>query len=62
MGKVSFIFAYFFPWPSKSENFTEQFIIARFQQKINKREKLEGRSKTSHSVHSPSYPEVIDTS
>lgn len=29
----------------------------KFQQKINKREKLEGRSKTSHSVHCPSYPE-----
>lgn len=32
------------------------FITFRFQQ--NKREKLEGRSKVSHSVHCPLYPEV----
>ena len=31
----------------------------KFQQKLNKREKLEGRSKMSHSVHSPAFPEVI---
>lgn len=29
----------------------------KFQQKLNKREKLEGKSKVSHSVHSPSFPE-----
>ncbi|KAG5677179.1 hypothetical protein PVAND_006960 [Polypedilum vanderplanki] len=29
----------------------------KFQQKLNKREKLEGRSKNSHSVHCPLYPE-----
>jgi translocation protein SEC63 len=29
----------------------------KFQQKLNKREKLEGKSKTSHSVHCPSFPE-----
>uniref|UniRef100_A0AAG5DHI1 J domain-containing protein n=1 Tax=Anopheles atroparvus TaxID=41427 RepID=A0AAG5DHI1_ANOAO len=29
----------------------------KFQQKINKREKLEGRSKVSHPVHCPLFPE-----
>jgi len=29
----------------------------KFQQKLNKREKLEGRSKLSHSVHCPTFPE-----
>lgn len=29
----------------------------KFQQKLNKREKLEGKSKVSHSVHCPNYPE-----
>lgn len=29
----------------------------KFQQKLNKREKLEGKSKMSHSVHCPYYPE-----
>lgn len=29
----------------------------KFQQKLNRREKLEGKSKTSHSVHCPNYPE-----
>lgn len=29
----------------------------KFQQKLNRREKLEGKSKMSHSVHCPSYPE-----
>ncbi|XP_052892215.1 translocation protein SEC63 homolog [Anopheles moucheti] len=29
----------------------------KFQQKINKREKLEGRSKVSHPVHCPMFPE-----
>lgn len=29
----------------------------KFQQKLNKREKLEGKSKMSHSVHCPNYPE-----
>lgn len=29
----------------------------KFQQKLNKREKLEGKSKVSHSVHSPYFPE-----
>lgn len=29
----------------------------RFQQKMNKREKLEGKSKISHSVHCPYFPE-----
>lgn len=29
----------------------------KFQQKLNKREKLEGKSKLSHSVHCPNYPE-----
>lgn len=29
----------------------------KFQQKLNKREKLEGKSKMSHSVHCPHYPE-----
>lgn len=29
----------------------------KFQQKLNKREKLEGKSKVSHSVHSPTFPE-----
>lgn len=29
----------------------------RFQQKLNKREKLEGKSKVSHSVHCPYFPE-----
>lgn len=29
----------------------------RFQKKLNKREKLEGKSKVSHSVHSPYFPE-----
>ena len=29
----------------------------KFQQKINKREKLEGKSKLSHSAHCPTFPE-----
>lgn len=29
----------------------------KFQQKLNRREKLEGKSKMSHSVHCPNYPE-----
>lgn len=29
----------------------------KFQQKLNKREKLEGKSKVSHSVHCPYFPE-----
>lgn len=29
----------------------------KFQQKLNKREKLEGKSKMSHSVHCPNFPE-----
>lgn len=29
----------------------------KFQQKLNRREKLEGKSKMSHSVHCPGYPE-----
>lgn len=29
----------------------------KFQQKLNKREKLEGKSKVSHSVHCPNFPE-----
>lgn len=29
----------------------------KFQKKLNKREKLEGKSKISHSVHSPYFPE-----
>lgn len=29
----------------------------KFQQKLNKREKLEGKSKLSHSVHCPNFPE-----
>lgn len=29
----------------------------KFQQKLNKREKLEGKSKVSHSVHCPCFPE-----
>lgn len=29
----------------------------KFQQKLNKREKLEGKSKISHSVHCPYFPE-----
>lgn len=29
----------------------------RLQQKLNKREKLEGKSRISHSVHSPYFPE-----
>lgn len=29
----------------------------KFQQKLNKREKLEGRSKVSHPVHSPHFPD-----
>lgn len=29
----------------------------KFQQKLNKREKLEGKSKLSHSVHCPYFPE-----
>lgn len=29
----------------------------KFQQKLNKKEKLEGKSKVSHSVHSPLFPE-----
>lgn len=33
-------------------------LFFRIQQKLNKREKLEGKSKTSHSVHCPLFPEV----
>lgn len=29
----------------------------KFQKKLNKREKLEGKSKISHSVHCPYFPE-----
>lgn len=35
----------------------EQVEWEKIQQKLNKREKLEGKSKLSHSVHSPSFPE-----
>lgn len=35
--------------------------LFRFQKKLNKREKLEGRSKTSHSVHCPLFPEVCNS-
>lgn len=35
----------------------EQVEWEKIQQKLNKREKLEGKSKVSHSVHSPGFPE-----
>lgn len=35
----------------------EQVEWEKIQQKLNKREKLEGKSKLSHSVHSPGFPE-----
>lgn len=42
---------------TKTGNEDDDVEWEKFQQKINKREKLEGKSKTSHSVHSPLYPE-----
>lgn len=35
----------------------EQVEWEKIQQKLNKREKLEGKSKLSHSVHCPGFPE-----
>lgn len=35
----------------------EQVEWEKIQQKLNKREKLEGKSKLSHSVHCPAFPE-----
>lgn len=35
----------------------EQVEWEKIQQKLNKREKLEGKSKVSHSVHCPGFPE-----
>ncbi|XP_055683524.1 translocation protein SEC63 homolog isoform X1 [Lutzomyia longipalpis] len=35
----------------------DDFEWEKFQQKLNKREKLEGKSKLSHGVHAPYFPE-----
>lgn len=42
---------------SSVENNDDDDEWDKFQQKLNKREKLEGKSKLSHSVHSPYFPE-----
>lgn len=42
---------------SSVENNDDDDEWDKFQQKLNKREKLEGKSKLSHSVHSPNFPE-----
>lgn len=51
---IFFIGAFFF------QRFNNVFVVIvdyRFQKKLNKREKLEGKSKMSHSVHCPYFPE-----
>lgn len=44
------------PATSAAEN-DDDVEWEKFQQKLNKREKLEGRSKVSHPVHSPYFPD-----
>ncbi|XP_063701699.1 translocation protein SEC63 homolog [Culicoides brevitarsis] len=41
----------------KSNDDDDDLEWEKFQKKLNKKEKLEGKSKVSHSVHSPLFPE-----